>query len=197
MNSCYKQLKSDYRKNSNKKKKAPSKIFKKKNSKAPKKPKVGPNLSGTPFAKTTNMITNCTCPADFTSFVIDTKTQCFKYGKNGPLSSAVSICAQDGARPPLPRNVKENADLLAYFLSKKEQTHHEFALDLNDATTEGLFMSSIGQKAHFTNWYMDKPDNKTVHLDFVSMFMDGKWNVHNGNHTADAIVCQVPCSTSK
>ena len=40
---------------------------------------------------------------------LDKKAHCLKYGYKAPLSSAVSVCAKDGARPPLPKNAKENA----------------------------------------------------------------------------------------
>ena len=143
------------------------------------------------------MTTNCTCPADFTSFVIDTNAQCFKYGTNGPLSSAVSICAQDGARPPLPKNAKENADLLAYFLSKKNSTQYEFALDLSDAQTEGEFISSLGQKNNYTNWRTRRPENKIADYDFVTMQGDGRWNTYDGKYTTDAIICQINCQSCK
>ena len=148
------------------------------------------------IANETNTATNCSCPANYTSFTIDSNIKCFKYGTKGPLSSAVSICAKDGARPPLPKNAKENADLLAFFLSKKERIYQEFALDLSDSQTEGYFITSLGEKANFTNWFL-KPGNKTVDKNFVTMVIDGKWNVHDGNHTVDAIICQVSCSTSK
>ena len=53
-----------------------------------------------------------------------------KYGTKGLLSSAISTCAKDGARPPLPTNAQENVDLLDYFLTKRNASQHEFALDL-------------------------------------------------------------------
>ena len=197
MNSLCKQAKLDYRKNSIKKKKTPKKVFKKKNPKATKKPKVGSNLSSVLIAKTPNITTNCTCPADFTSFVIATNIQCFRYDSKGPLSLAVSTCAKDGARLPLPKSARENADLLAYFLSKKNSTQYEFALDLSDAQTEGDFMSSISQKINYTNWRTQKPENKTADQDFATMQSDGRWNMYDGNYMTNAIICQTDCQLCK
>ena len=87
MNSCYKQWKSDQRKNADKKKKLPSRVLKKKNQKATKKPKVVSNLSTKPIANTINPTTNCTCPAAYTLFVFGTNIQCLKFDTKGPLSS--------------------------------------------------------------------------------------------------------------
>ena len=198
MNSFCKQWKLDYQKNAAKsyKKKLQHKASKKKKPKATRKPKAKLILSKPTISNTKTPIINCTCPANYTSFTIDSNINCFKYGTKAPLSSAVSICAKDGARPPLPKNAKENADLLDFFLSKKERIYQEFALDLSDSQTEGHFITSLGEKANFTNWFV-KPGNKTVDKNFVTMVIDGKWNVHDGNHTVDAIICQVSCSTSK
>ena len=175
------------------------KVFKKKkNAKTTKTPEVGLNLSNSKSLNMTSPTIKCnTCPANYTSFIIDSNAKCFKYGTQDSLLSAVTTCAKDGARPPLPTNTKENADLLAYFLSKKDRKHNEFALDLNDAKTEGLFISSIGQKVNFTNWYMDKPGNKTDDQDFVTMWSDGQWNVYDGNFTFGVIICQIDCPEGK
>ena len=200
MNSRYKQWKSDYRKKLNKKQKVLSENFEKKKPKATKKPKVDSSLSSMLnevlllIANTTNTATNCTCPTDYTSFVMDTNIKCFKFGTKGPLSSAVSTCAKDGARPPLPTNAKENADLLAFFLSKRNASEHEFALDLSDFKTEGLFISSIGHSVNYTNWWNQKPGNKTDDTDFVIMNQDGLWNVTDGNYSS-SIICQIDCSS--
>ena len=154
--------------------------------------KVGSNLSTTPIASTTNPITNCTCSADYTSFVIDSNIKCLKYGTKGQLSSAVSTCANDGARPPLPKNAKENDDLLDYFLSKRNVSQHDFALDLSDFKTEGLFISSIGQRVNYTKWLNHKPSNESDDTDFVIMNNHGLWNVTNGNYSS-GIICQTDC----
>ena len=185
-----------YRQNAIKKQKVQHKVSKKKKPKATRKPKAKLISTNPTISKTKTPIIHCTCPANYTSFTIDSNINCFKYGTKGPLSSAVSICAKDGARPPLPTNEKENADLLDFLLSKKERTDQEFALDLSDAQTEGYFMTSLGKTTSFTNWFA-KPGNKTVDKNFFTMVIDGKWNVHDGNHTVDAIICQVSCSTSK
>ena len=158
--------------------------------------KVGSNLSTTPIASTTNPITNCTCSADYTSFVIDSNIKCLKYGTKGQLSSAVSTCANDGARPPLPKNAKENDDLLAFFLSKKNASKHEFALDLSDSKTEGLFISSIGNRVNYTNWWNQKPGNETDNTDFVIMNKNGLWNVTDGNYSS-GIICQTDCLSAQ
>ena len=145
----------------------------------------------------TSPIGECnTCKSNYTSFVIGSKSKCLKYGTRGLLSSAVSTCEKDGARPPLPKNTKENDDLLDYFLSKKNRKDHEFALDLSYAKTEGDFISSTGQKAHFTNWYQKRPANKTEDHDFVTMYCDGKWNINHGN-TSAVIICQMNCPLCK
>ena len=197
MNFCYKQWKLEFRKNSTKKNNVPRKVFKKKKPKSTKKPKVGLNLSNTAIVNTTNPITNCACPANYTSFEIDSSFTCFKFGTKGPLSSAGSTCAKDGARLPLPKNARENADLLAYFQAKRNSTQYEFAIDLSDAQTEGEFINSIGQGINFTNWRAKKPENKTADQDFVTMQSDGRWNIYDGNFTSDAIICQVNCQTCK
>ena len=190
-------MKLEFRKNFAKNNKGPRKVFKKKKPKSTKKPKIGLNLSNTPIANTTNPITNCACPAYYTSFKIDSSFTCFKFGTKGPLSSAVSTCSKDGARLPLPKNARENADLLTYFLSKKNSTHYEFALDLSDAQTEGDFISSLGQKNNYTNWRTQKPENTTADHDFVTMQGDGRWNTYDGNYTTDAIICQINCQSCK
>ena len=120
-----------------------------------------------------------------------------KYGSQGALSSAVSICAKDGARPPLPRNAKENGDLLKFFLSKKDRKINEFALDLSYAKNEGDFISSAGRKPYYTNWYQNGPANTTEDHDFVTMYSDGQWNVYNGNYTSVVIICQMSCPLCK
>ena len=86
------------------------------------------------------------CQTNYTSILIGEMAYCLKYGNKAPLSSAVSVCAKDGARPPLPRNAKENADLLAFFISKRDRSQQNFALDLNDVKIEGQFIDSIGKK---------------------------------------------------
>ena len=193
MNSRYKRWKLDYQKNSNKKKrkKIQNKVFKKKVPKATKKTKVGSSLSIMPIANTTNSTTNCTCPTNYISFLIDTNIKCFKFDTKGSLSSAVSTCAKDGARPPLPTNTKENADLLAFFLSRNA-SKYEFALDLSDNKTEGLFISSIGYRVNYTNWWNQEPGNETDDTDFVIMNNYGLWNVTDGNYSS-GIICQTDC----
>ena len=125
MNFFCKQAKVDYRINAAKKKWVQQKVSKKKKPKAtrsqkqPKatrKPKAKLILSNPTISNTKTPIINCTCPANYTSFTINSNIKCFKYGTKGPLSSAVSMCAKDSARLPLPKNSEENADLLAFFL---------------------------------------------------------------------------------
>ena len=48
------------------------------------------------------------CQTNYTSVLIGEMAHCLKYGYKAPLSSAVSSCAKDDARPPLPTNAKEN-----------------------------------------------------------------------------------------
>ena len=48
------------------------------------------------------------CQTNYTSILIGEMAYCLKYGNKAPLSSAVSSCAKDDARPPLPTNAKEN-----------------------------------------------------------------------------------------
>ena len=165
-------------------------INQKKNPKATKKPQVL-------FNTISPTIPCSSCQSNYTSFVIGSKSKCLKYGTQGSLSSAVSACAKDGARLPLPKSIKENADLLDYFLSKKDRKHNEFALDLSDAKIEGDFISSAGRKPYFTNWYQNGPANTTEDHDFVTMYSDGHWNVYNGNYTSVVIICQMSCPLCK
>ena len=201
MNSFCKQAKLDYQKNATKRYKQmvqnKAKKAKKKKPKATRKPKAKLIFSNPTISKTKTPIINCTCPANYTSFTIDSNIKCFKYGTKGPLSLAVSTCAKDGARPPLPKNAKENTDLLAYFSSKKNETHSEFALDLSKAQNESDFISSIGRKLNYTNWRTQKPENKSTVKEFVTMHSDGRWNIFDGNFTTDALVCQTDCQSCK
>ena len=194
LNSFCKQWKLDYQKNAAKSynKKLQHKASKKKKPKATRKPEAKLILSNPTTSNTKTPIINCTCPANYTSFTIDSNIKCFKYGTKGPLSSAVSICAKDGARPPLPKNAKENTDLLDYFLSKRNVSQHDFALDLSDFKTEGLFISSIGQRVNYTKWLNQKPSNESDDTDFVIMNNHGLWNVTNGNYSS-GIICQTDC----
>ena len=109
------------------------------------------------------------------------------------MSSAVSICAKDGARPPLPKNTRENTDLLAFFVSNRNRSQDNFALDLSNLKTEGKFLSSTGQQASFTNWHQNEPDNKNGQEHFVTMWDDGKWNDFPGNYSSAVIICQRDC----
>ena len=129
LNSFCKQWKLDYQKNAAKSynKKLQHKASKKKKPKATRKPKAKLISTNPTISKTKTPIINCTCPANYTSFTIDSNIKCFKYGTKVQLSSAVSMCAKDGARPPLPKNAKENTDLLDYFLSKRNISQHDFA----------------------------------------------------------------------
>ena len=174
-----------------KQKKKKGKVFRKQT-----KSKADLNLSDS-TSTTMRPIAQCTsCPANYTSFIIESQSKCFKYGTVGPLSSAVSTCAKDGARPPLPINAKQNADLLAYFLSNKEE-HKFLALDLNDVRTEGEFISSTGEKVNFTNWYSKTSVNKTDNHDFVAMYIDGLWKTFDGNYSSGVIICQKSCLPRK
>ena len=153
---------------------------------------------GLTLSNTTSSILECTsCQSNYTSFIIGSKSKCLKFGNQGLLSSAVSTCAKDGARPPLPKSTKENDDFLDYFLSKKDRKINEFALDLSDAKVEGYFISSTGQKDNFTNWALNEPYNKTDEHDFVTMWYDGKWNVNDGNYTSGVIICEMDCPLCK
>ena len=146
------------------------------------------------ITSTSASINECkTCPANYTLYEIDSNKTCLKYGKRGKLSSAVSTCAKDGARPPLPKNAKENADLLAFFDSNRARTQNNFALDLNDITTEGLFVSSMGERINFTNWHGTEPDNQNGTQNFVAMWNDGTWNDYNGNFSTAVVICQFDC----
>ena len=136
------------------------------------------------------------CKTNFTSVVIGERACCLKYGNRAPLSSAVSLCAKDGARPPLPTNAKQNADLLAFFNSKRDRSQQNFALDLNDVKTEGHFISSIGQKINFTNWQVNEPDNKNNNQDFVALWSDGLWNDYEGTYNDSVIICVYDCPKS-
>ena len=89
-------------------------------------------------------------------------------------------------------NAKENADLLSYFLSKREKTEGEFPLDLRKNKTDGDFISSFGQKVNFTNWRIKEGLNKTSNQ-FVIMDIDGFWNEFDSVNTSTNIICQMNC----
>ena len=156
------------------------------------KPKVDSTLSNSTSINACNI-----CPVDYKIYTIGSNKKCLKYGKQGSLSSAVIQCAKDGARPPLPSNAKENADLLKFFNSNRNQTQNNFALDLNDVKTEGTFVNSKGEKAKFTNWLRSEPDNKNGNQHFVSMWNDGTWNDYEGNFSTSVIICQMNCQSGK
>ena len=150
------------------------------------------------ITSTSASINECkTCPANYTLYEIDNIKTCLKYGKRGELSSAVSTCAKDGAQPPLPKNAKENADLLTFFNSNRARTQNIFALDLNDVKTEGSFVNSMGEKVNFTNWHGAEPDNKNGTQNFVVMWNDGTWNDYEGNLSTAVIICQIDCLVGK
>ena len=133
------------------------------------------------------------CQTNYTSVRLDEKAYCLKFGDKARLSLASSVCAKDGARLPLPKNAKENADLLMFFNSKRDRSQQNFALDLNDVKIEGEFVNSLGRKINFTNWQVNEPDNKNNSQDYVTMWNDGLWNDYDGNHSASAIICLHDC----
>ena len=136
------------------------------------------------------------CPVDYSLVTLGSKTKCLKYATKAEISSAVTICEKDGTKPPLPKGQQENADLLAFFFSKRNRSEESFALDLNDVETESKFVNSIGEKALYTNWYRNEPDNKNNNQHYVVMWDDGQWNDYPGDF-ATTIICQLDCKKSK
>ena len=135
------------------------------------------------------------CIANYTLYTVGSSKKCLKYGTSGSLSSAVSTCAKDGAKLPLPTNAQENIDLLIFFISNRDRSEDSFALDLNDVKTEGIFVNSRGEKVNFTNWHGTEPDNKNGNQHFVTMWDDGSWNDFEGNYSDAVILCQMNCKT--
>ena len=113
---------------------------------------------------------------------------------------AVSICAKDGSKPPLPKNSQENSDILDYFLDQRAKAKAKttryistlFVLDLNDENLEGTFVSSTGYKPGYTNWYGTEPDNDMFNQDYVAMHTDGTWKDYQ-YFTSISIICQQEC----
>ena len=138
-----------------------------------------------------------TCQANYTLYTIGGSKKCLKYGTSGSLSSAVSTCAKDGARPPLPTNAQENEDLLSFFNSNRDRSEDSFALDLNDVKIEGIFVNSKGEKVIFTNWHVNEPDNKNGNQHFVTMWDDGSWNDYDGNFSDSVTICQIDCQNGE
>ena len=110
---------------------------------------------------------------------------------------AVSICAKDGSRPPLPKNSQENSDILDFFQKQRDEAkakttryvNERFVLDLNDLKLEGTFVSSTGYKPGFTNWYSNKNFGDQ---DYVAMHTDGTWTVYD-KFKYFSIICQQGC----
>ena len=142
-------------------------------------------------------ILNCdSCQTNYTSFILDGEAKCLNFGETQHLSLAVSTCAKDGARPPLPKTEQESADLLIYFYSKRSKKQADFAIDLSDVKTEGEFISSRGKKVNFTKWHKNEPDDKDGTQDFVTMEKYGTWKDTEGNYST-VIICQTDCPLSK
>ena len=177
----------------------PRKVFrKKKNNTMKKHQKVDSILSISTNSNSTSMELKCeTCLADYTLHTVGSSKTCLKYGTRGSLSSAVSTCGKDGARPPLPINSQENEDLLMFFNSNRDREQDSFALDLNDVKTEGKFVNSKGEKVNFTNWHGTEPDNQNGNQHYVTMWDDGSWNDFNGYFFNSVIICQMDCQTGE
>ena len=115
---------------------------------------------------------------------------------------------------PLPKNKKENDDLVNFFRTQKirtdgvptvskEYARYYFAIDLNDVLTEGKFVTSDGQEPTYTNWKYPAPNDKTkpgsfIGEDYVAVGTDGtylkngKWNDINERFYI-ALICQQEC----
>ena len=158
-------------------------------------------LSGNSESSNPSTSTKCgNCKPDFSVVSIDGQIHCLKYiATTSPLSQAVSICAKRGSKPPVPKNAKENADILDFFLTERAKAGKlfpAFALDLNDIKMEGTFVSSTGYKAVFTNWHNNEPDNKNGDEHYVTMYLDGTWNDFKSS-TQSSIICQKVCEDKK
>ena len=155
-------------------------------------------LYGSSESSTSNKCGNC--KLDYSAVFIDSQEHCLKYiAATSPLDKAVSICAKEGSRPPVPKNAKENADILDFFLSERAKANKvfpSFALDLNDIKMEGTFVSSTGYKAVYTNWFNNEPDNKNGNENYVTMYLDGTWNDFRPSREV-SIVCQEVCEQEK
>ena len=67
------------------------------------------------------------CKQDYSVVSIDGQKHCLKYiGATSPLSQAVSICAELGSRPPVPKNAKENADILDFFKIERSKAQKRY-----------------------------------------------------------------------
>ena len=67
------------------------------------------------------------CRQDYSVVTIDGQKHCLKYiAATSPLSQAVSICAKEGSRPPVPKNAKENADILDFFKIERSKAQKRY-----------------------------------------------------------------------
>ena len=156
------------------------------------------------------------CKNGYLSYTLGSEKQCLKYIGPVKIDLASSTCSKFGDKLPLPKNKNENDDLVKFFHSlgtksiigvpwhSKKQAVSCFTIDLNDAKTEGKFVTSDGQKPTYTNWRSKNPDN---HIDtnglyngedYVIVGTDktyigtGLWNDINEMYYI-ALICQQKC----
>ena len=161
------------------------------------------------------------CKSGYLSYTLGSDKQCLKYIGPVKIDLASSTCSKTGDKLPLPKNKDENDDLVKFFHSlgtksimgvpwySKKQALKCFTIDLNDAKTEGKFVTSDGQKPTYTNWRSPNPDDWTKKADpgdptsgydgedFVVVGTDnyygiGLWNDINEKFYI-ALICQQVC----
>ena len=105
----------------------------------------------------------------------------------------MQTCKIDGAKTPLPKTAEENKNLLSFFNSKRHVQQNDFAIDLSYNKTKGVFVTSTGEKAKFTNWYKGEPNDKNSTRAHVVVWYDGSWFDFDGTYDTAVTICELPC----
>ena len=117
------------------------------------------------------------CKSGYLSYALGGTKQCFNYIGPIKINLASQTCIKTGDKLPLPKNKNENDDLVKFFHSlgtktingvptySRIQASRYFIIDLNDAKTEGKFLTSDGQEPTYTNWRPPNPDDWTKKAD--------------------------------
>ena len=122
------------------------------------------------------------------------------FGKNSA-DDAQSICDENGATLPLPRNEQENLDYtLAFDLIRELYDYYSsdfsVVLGANDGTVEGEWRDVNGNELNYTNWGHDQPDDFSLWgssgEDYATMPADyedsSTWNDLDGNNQ-NQVIC--------
>ena len=119
-------------------------------------------------------------------FTIDGKHNCLNYVGDYQIQTAKSICANVGAKVPLPRNGNENKDYRAAFnsLGGKQRV----ALGADDLVSEGKWRDVNGNVS-YTNWDSGQP-NSWGNQDYVEMISDGDWGDADST-SVRSIICEI------